>query len=95
MKKRTIVFIIVTVLLLATFTPASAQELEETPACVGDQVSGTVVAVDEEAGLVTIDYGDGECTVTLTADYGHPKRRNDVPGFEHDKTSSSFFRYSN
>lgn len=72
MKKRTIVFIIVTVLLLATVSSASAQEPEGTPACVGDQVTGTVVAVDEEAGLVTIDYGDGECTVSLTSDYGHP-----------------------
>jgi hypothetical protein len=72
MKKRTLVFIVVSILLISTITSASAQELEETPACVGDQVTGTVVAVDEEAGLVTIDYGDGECTVSLTTDYGHP-----------------------
>jgi hypothetical protein len=52
---------------------AAAQDDEPGP-CAGDAVAGTVVAVDAETGLVTIDTGDdGLCTVQMAAgDYSHP-----------------------
>jgi len=62
-------------LTLAVVGPVAAQEGEEIGACEGDSVSGTVVAVDDETGEVTIDRGDdlGQCTVTLDdGDYDHP-----------------------
>lgn len=42
--------------------------------CVGEHVAGTVVAVDESAGQVTIETGEGVlCTVSLgTGDFDHP-----------------------
>ncbi len=40
--------------------------------CEGDTVTGTVVAVDEEDGEITLDTGDGECTVTLDGEFDHP-----------------------
>jgi hypothetical protein len=51
----------------------TAQE-GETPPCEGEGVSGTVVAVDEETGEVTIDTGEGLglCTVTIDGEYDHP-----------------------
>ena len=67
---------LVLALALPAVAPAAAQE--EPPAgeilpCAGEGVSGTVVAVDEEAGLVTVYTGDGLlCTVTLDSDYDHP-----------------------
>ena len=56
---------------LAVVVPVAAQE-DETPPCEGESVSGTVVAVDEEAGMVTVDSGAGQCTVTLDSEYDHP-----------------------
>ena len=69
---------LVLALALPAVAPVAAQE--EPPAgeilpCEGEGVSGTVVAVDEEAGLVTVYTGDGlfpVCTVTLDSDYDHP-----------------------
>jgi len=67
---------LVLALALPAVAPVAAQE--EPPAgeilpCAGEGVSGTVVAVDEEAGLVTVYTGDGLlCTVTLDSDYDHP-----------------------
>jgi len=67
---------LVLALALPAVAPAAAQE--EPPAgeilpCEGEGVSGTVVAVDEETGLVTVYTGDGLlCTVTLDSDYDHP-----------------------
>jgi len=69
---------LVLALALPAVAPAAAQE--EPPAgeilpCEGEGVSGTVVAVDEETGLVTVYTGDGlfpVCTVTLDSDYDHP-----------------------
>ena len=67
---------LVLALALPAVAPVAAQE--EPPAgeilpCEGEGVSGTVVAVDGEAGLVTVYTGDGLlCTVTLDSDYDHP-----------------------
>jgi len=58
-------------LTLAVVGSAAAQEGEITP-CEGENVSGTVVAVDEETGVVTIDTGGDLCTVTLDDEYDHP-----------------------
>jgi hypothetical protein len=58
-------------LTLAIVVPVAAQE-GEPPPCEGESVSGTVVAVDEEAGMVTVDSGEGQCTVMLDSEYDHP-----------------------
>jgi len=44
---------------------------DETAACSGTTVSGTVVAVDEAARELTIDTGESLCTVTLE-EFDHP-----------------------
>lgn len=70
-KKRAFVIV---VLILSLLVPGAvyAQEGDPLP-CEGAEVDGTVVAVDEEAGTVTIDTGDGLCTVTLSpGTYEHP-----------------------
>jgi len=61
------------ILAIALVVPVTAQE-GETPPCEGEGVSGTVVAVDEETGEVTLDTGEGLglCTVTLDGEYDHP-----------------------
>ena len=74
--RRIITYLALMVLVLAVSSTASAQEPTELPTCEGANATGTVVAVDEEAGLITIDpdttvEGD-ECTVTLNSDYDHP-----------------------
>jgi hypothetical protein len=58
---------------LALVVPVTAQE-GDPPPCEGEGVSGTVVAVDEETGEVTLDTGGdlGLCTVTLDGEYDHP-----------------------
>jgi len=76
MMKRMITFLVLLVLVLSTYGTAFAQEESEVPACEGENITGTVVAVDEESGLITVDpdlevEGD-ECTVFLTGDFGHP-----------------------
>jgi hypothetical protein len=58
-------------LTVATVSPVAAQE-GEIPPCGGDSVSGTVVAVDEETGEVTVYTSGGLCTVTLDSEYDHP-----------------------
>jgi hypothetical protein len=67
---------LVLALALPAVAPVAAQEGNpegETLPCAGEGVSGTVVAVDEETGLVTVYTGDGLlCTVTLDGDYDHP-----------------------
>ncbi|MGD9091256.1 MAG: hypothetical protein PVF74_00300, partial [Anaerolineales bacterium] len=45
---------------------------DEPGPCPGDNVSGTVVAVDPSTNMVKIDTGDGLCTVTLDGSYDHP-----------------------
>jgi len=76
MMRRMITYLVLLVLVLSTYGTAFAQEESEVPACEGDNIAGTVVAVDEESGLITVDpdlevEGD-ECTVFLTGDFGHP-----------------------
>jgi len=67
--------ILALVLTLAIAGPAAAQG-EEDPdpvlPCTGENVSGTVVAVDEETGIVTVAAEDGLCTVALDGGYDHP-----------------------
>lgn len=72
MQTRTIALLLALALILAVFVPAAAQE-GEVPPCEGEAVSGTVVAVDEETGTVTIEMESGDlCTVTLDGEYDHP-----------------------
>lgn len=64
---------IVMVLGLAVALVGPAAALEETPTCSGETVSGTVVAVDEATGLVTVAVdGGGLCTLRLSGEYEHP-----------------------
>jgi hypothetical protein len=58
-------------LTLVAVGSVAAQEDEPGP-CLGESVSGTVVAVDEETGVATIDTGDGLCTVAVGGEYAHP-----------------------
>ncbi len=66
-----IVLLLALVLVLVNVEPAAAQGTVVLP-CTGESVSGTVVAVDEETGTVTLDTGAGLCTVTLDNEYEHP-----------------------
>ncbi len=51
----------------------SAARAEGAAACGSGQVTGTIVAVDETTGTVTVDTGGGvTCTVTLNANTDHP-----------------------
>ncbi len=76
MAKKLTTIIIVALLVFSLGTTVFAQEgTEEVFPCEGDQVSGTVVDYDPDTYTVTIDTGDGLCTVTLNEgdqDYGHP-----------------------
>jgi hypothetical protein len=69
-----VTLLIILFLALTIVAPVAAQEGgdDELSPCGGENVSGTVVAVDEETGVVTIDTGDGLCTVTLDGEYDHP-----------------------
>jgi len=51
---------------------SAAAQGSEPPPCSGESVAGTVVAVDEETGVVTLDTGGDLCTVTLGDGYDHP-----------------------
>ena len=70
---RRLALLLALVLVLAVVVPAHAQG-SDPPPCGGENVSGTVVGVDAETGVVTLDTGDelGPCTVTLDGDYDHP-----------------------
>src|SRR3990172_1662333 len=64
--------ILILALALAPIGAVAAQGAGLEP-CPGSQVSGTVVAVDVETGIVTIDRGAaGLCTVTVGGDFDHP-----------------------
>lgn len=64
---------LVLALSLTSFNAASAQDGEPLEACSGDSVSGTVVAVDESTGVITLELEDESlCTVQLDGDYDHP-----------------------
>jgi hypothetical protein len=71
-SQTSIVRVVVLVLLmLAVAVPVAAQGEEILP-CAGEGVSGTVVAVDPETGVVTISTAGGLCTVALNGEYDHP-----------------------
>jgi hypothetical protein len=70
-SEKKVALLLALALVLAVVVPVAAQE-GEAPPCEGESVSGTVVAVDEETGMVTVDSGDGQCTVTLDSEYDHP-----------------------
>jgi hypothetical protein len=63
--------LLILALVLGIVGPVAAQE-GETPPCGGESVSGTIVGVDEETGMMTIDTGAGLCTVALGGEYEHP-----------------------
>lgn len=72
---RANITLLTTVILLLAFAVGSAyaQADEPLPACEGETVTGTVVAVDENAGEVTIEQEDGSlCTVQFGQDFEHP-----------------------
>jgi hypothetical protein len=71
MKKFQSSLVLIVVLAAAMMTATSAQA--QSAACTGGQVSGTIVAVDETTGTVTVDTGGGAtCTVTLNGNTSHP-----------------------
>jgi hypothetical protein len=71
--EKKVALLLALVLGLVAVVPVAAQEGEPPlPSCGEGSVSGTVVAVDEEAGMVTVESGDGPCTVTLDGEYDHP-----------------------
>jgi hypothetical protein len=75
MKFNRLTLALILVLLLSAFAASTAfadSPGDEPGSCLGDNVSGTVVAVDPSTNMVTIDTGDGLCTVTLSGSYDHP-----------------------
>lgn len=70
--KVVLLLALVAVITLTVVDPVAAQGSGEILPCGGESVSGTVVAVDEETGVVTIDMGGGLCTVALGGEYNHP-----------------------
>ena len=72
-NRLTFALVLTLVLLAVAATTAFASIPGDEPgSCAGDNVSGTVVAVDPSTNMVTIDTGDGLCTVTLSGSYDHP-----------------------
>lgn len=70
--KPSLILVVIGMLVLSTVGVVHAQEETAAP-CAGETVSGTVVAVDEETGTVTVETEDGTtCTVTVKSDYEHP-----------------------
>jgi len=73
LRKTGLTLLTVAVFSLAAFSGAIAQEGEPPAACSGDNVAGTVVAVDEASQTITVELSDGTmCTVQLSAGYDHP-----------------------
>lgn len=66
-----VVLLLALVLILVNVKPVAAQGSVLLP-CSGESVSGTVVAVDEETGTLTLDTDAGLCTVVLGGEYEHP-----------------------
>ncbi len=64
--------ILVVIVILALLSSSSVMAQGGAPACTGDSVSGTVVAVDKTNMTVTIDTGAGQCMVTINGGSGHP-----------------------
>lgn len=66
-------FLVLIVLLMATLMITKMAQAQGAVACSGGLVSGTIVAVDETTGTVTVDTGGGAiCTVTLSGNTDHP-----------------------
>ncbi len=76
MWKKTRLAVLFTYLLLISVVGVAFAQESDPPApvpCDGEQVSGVVVAVDEAAGVVTVDTGEALCTVALGGgEYDHP-----------------------
>lgn len=75
MKKQRLFSLFIVIILLMTLTgTAFAVEHDELAACEGEEVEGTVTAVDAETGTITVLLEDGEteCTVETTDSYDHP-----------------------
>jgi hypothetical protein len=72
MKKLQSLFVLIVVFAVALMI-ATAAQAQGAAACAGGPVSGTIIAVDETSGTVTVDTGGGAtCTVTLNGNTGHP-----------------------
>jgi hypothetical protein len=65
-------FLVLTLVAVMASTAFASSPGDEPGPCLGDNVSGTVVAVDPITNVVTIDTGDGLCNVTLSGSYDHP-----------------------
>lgn len=70
--KRLLIFSLVLVLVGVSYTAALAQDQTEILPCPDGEVSGTIVAYDEETGVVTLDVAGELCTVNVNDDYDHP-----------------------
>jgi hypothetical protein len=65
------VFIAIIIFIVTIFGVLSTAYAQAIPTCEGEGVSGTVVGVSD--GTVTVDTGNGLCTVTLAGgEYDHP-----------------------
>ncbi|MBN1535629.1 MAG: hypothetical protein JW908_02770 [Anaerolineales bacterium] len=72
MKKERFLLVIIVVLLVGFIVVGTAQA-EGAVACGGGELSGTIIAVDETTGTVSVDTGGGAtCTVTLSGNTDHP-----------------------
>jgi len=73
-KKSLLLPLLITALALSSFGVMAAQAEDPIPACSGDTVAGTVVAVDEATNTVTLQLADDSlCTVQLSdGTYDHP-----------------------
>jgi len=69
-KRAVLIGLALAVMLPASLSLAASQE-EDIGPCVGDNVQGTIIAIDQN-GLVTLETGAGKCTVTLNGDSSHP-----------------------
>lgn len=64
--------LVLTLVAVAVGTALASSPEQEMGTCPGENVSGTVVAVDPTTNTVTINTGDELCTVTLSGSYDHP-----------------------
>lgn len=71
-KKLALLTVLILALVSVAPVAADSGETDEVSPCAGEGVSGTVVAVDEETGVVTVYTSAGLCTVTLDGEYDHP-----------------------
>lgn len=70
---RSNLVLLTTLALLLTVAVGIAYADEHAPACTGESVTGTVVAVDAESGEVTFELEDGSlCTAQVSQDFEHP-----------------------